>query len=690
MFNRRLTILIILWTLPALAAALRLWQLQILHAEDYRVLVGQLLERPPKYYPCLRGDITDRNGKVLAQDVPSWNICVHYSAIAKDVPDEGAADATRPTTASLDACWQAIADFTGKPVDVLLAQAARIKSQVARVKANHAARKGYDEPIEEEVAAHPIVRGLSQQQQVEANLRLSAFPAIRIQAGHVRAYMGGEPVGHLLGQVIEVDTDAIQSDPMAEDELARYRPGDLYGVAGAEAIGESVLRGWRGRIHEDSSGNLLDDSVDPVNGRTFRLSIDYALQEAFYARLGRAVEETEYKTGGCAVLLDIPTRQVLAMVDYPSMDPAAPPAKRIELYKDLARRPWLFRAVREYYPPGSTVKPMLLAAAMTEGLVSPTTEFNCYGRLFVDYPDRWRCTGTHAQIGPIAAIQRSCNVYFFHVGERLGLARELEWLDRFGFGRRTGVGLPGELPGRLPQASGDEARGAARNIGVGQGNFDVTPLQVANMVATLATGEYRPVTLKADDTESGPAERLPVSNAVWRLVREGMYKVANEPGGTAFGDARATLSDSRYVILGKTGSAEVKIGRTVETLFVCHLPDGRVQEITAPDLDEALARTDCPPADRSRIKVAGRRSVKRYPPDPSEPYTQAWFVGYLAPRNAYLSPVGADPASVAIAVVIEYTGHGGEVASPVAREMLDMYLQRMRDQVASLPAGAMP
>ena len=682
--------LIIIWTLPALAVGLRLAQLQILHADDYRRQAKGMLIRPARLLPALRGNITDRNGKLLAADVPSWDICVRYEVIDRDIPDDVSTSQPVVVTHELDPCWRQIADFTGQPVDDLLKRAARIKRQVIRIRQEHAADKGFEEDVAEERMAHALVTGLTQEQQVEASLRLGTMRTIEIRAGHVRAYAGGEPVGHLLGQVGEVDEETIHSDPLGKDPLARYRAGDEYGILGAEALGESVLRGRRGRVQEDGTGRVIGEPVEPVNGATFRLSIDYPLQEAFYARLREGVEATAYKTGGCAVLIHIPTRKILAMVDYPSIDPAASLSRRAELLKDRARQPWLFRAVREYYPPGSTVKPMLLAGAMTDGLVTSTTEFNCYGRLFVDFPDRWRCTGVHGQIGPITAIQHSCNVYFFHVGEKLGLARELEWFSRFGFGRRTGVDLPGELPGRLPRVSAAEEKGIARNLGVGQGSLDVTPLQVANMAASIAAGEYRPVTLKLDDPETTPAEELPISDAVWRVVREGMYKAANEHGGTAFGPDRATLSDSNYIILGKTGSAEVKIGRTIETLFVCHLPDGRVQEITAPDLDAALAQTDCPPADRAKIKVAGTRSAKRYPPDPPEPYTQAWFIGYLAPKGNYLAPVRSGQAAVAIAVILEYTGHGGEYAAPVAGDMLRIYLKRIRNQVDSPPTGGPP
>jgi penicillin-binding protein 2 len=442
------------------------------------------------------------------------------------------------------------------------------------------------------------------------------------------------------------------------------------------------MRGRRGRVHKDADGQALAPPVEPVDGRTFRLTLDARLQKAFYARLAKAVEATEYQTGACAVLIHAPTRQVLAMVDYPSIDPAASLTARGEAAADLRRRPLLARAIRAYYPPGSVVKPLLLLAALAEGVVQPDTHFTCYGHLFPDLPDAWRCTGRHGTIGPVFAIQHSCNVYFYNVGERMGGDRIRGWFERFGFGRLSGTNLVGELPGRLPE---HRTKGQARNSAIGQA-FDVTPIQIANMTATLATGRYQPVRLWLDDPEVPEAVPLPAPRAAWHLVREGMYEVVNRAGGTAYGQERAMLEGRDHVLLGKTGSAEVVQGRTVAWKFYCHLPDGRVQEIIAPDRESALAKADCPPEQRRQITITGRRSYHRYPPDTQDPYTHAWFTGYLAPRQGYLRDVRDDPRAVAIAVVIEYAGHGGDVAAPVARDMLQIFLDEQGGPAQSAKA----
>jgi len=686
MFERRLRILMFLLALPVVAVLVRLAQLQILCADHYRREARNMLSRRPRYFPCLRGDITDRLGRQLAYDAPAWDICLDYEIIEKDVelwagPDDGRisfAERLRVFKEPnlLDPAWQMISNFSGVELSELLDRAARIRKQVRRIKELVSTRRGVETVVAEERMAHALVTGLTQEESVTARVQFASFAGVEIIADHVRRYSGGAAVGHLLGRQSEVDAEAIATDVLADDDLARYRPGSRRGVSGAERLGELWMRGRRGRIHEDAEGVALSPPAEPENGRPFRLTIDLALQQTLYNRLAAGVEATKFHTGGCAVVIHIPTRQVLAMVDYPSIDPAATSAERAEAIKDLARRPMLARAIREYYAPGSIVKPMILAAALADGVVHPHSQFTCYGRLFQDYPDRWRCTGHHGTIGPVFAIQHSCNVYFYHTGELLGVPRIQTWFSRFGLGRVSGTGLVGEMPGRLPD---EISKGQARNSGIGQ-DFDLTPVQAANMVATIAAGSYRPVTLWLDDPEPKDAVDLHIQDRHWRVVREGMYKVVNESGGTAYGSHRGMIDDDRYVVLGKTGSAEVVRGRTVETKFFCHLPDGRVQEIVAPDKQTALAKVDCSDEDRDKIKITGWRSYRRYPPDPAEPYTHAWFIGYLAPKGNYLSAIHDGEAAVAIAVVVEYTGHGGEIASPIARDMLQSVLLNIRSE----------
>ncbi len=696
MFERRLKIVTLLVLLPMAAVVARLVQFQVLDRENYLDSTRQMLARRPIYFPFVRGDITDRRGRRLAYDAPAWDICVDYATIDRDAARWG--DGEAPVALfterlgilrdpdQLAPAWKAIAHFTGTPIPDLLTRAASIRNQVRRVKEIVSERRGVETVIVEELTPHPVAFGLDPQQRVAATVTFADYPDVAVQASHVRKYTGGAPIGQLLGRLGEVDERAIAEDALGENDLARYRPGSLHGVSGAERLGEMWMRGQRGRVHNDADGQAITPPVEPVDGKTFRLTIDLAVQEALYARLAEAVEASPFRTGGSAVAIHIPTRQILAMVDYPSIAPNSSSEEWAEAVADLARQPLLARSIRAYYPPGSVIKPVLLAAGLADGTVTSDTHFTCYGHLLPEAPGSWRCTGRHGSIGPVIATQHSCNIYFYRIGEMMGVDRMREWYERFGFGRLTGTGLVGEMPGRLPE---DRSRGQARNSAIGQA-FDVTTMQIANMTATLASGRHQSVRLWLDDPDPGQVESMPVPGAAWRIIRQGMHDAVNRHGGTAYGPERATIQDAEYVLLGKTGSAQVVRGRTVETRFFCHLPDGRVQEIVAPDRAAALAKADCPPEQRDQITVTGWRSHRRFPPDAPQPYTHAWFVGYLAPRNDYLADVRTGTSSIALAVVVEYAGHGGEVASPVARDMLQTILEHMRTPVhasGNRPAG---
>ena len=644
MFENRVKLLLVLFGLPMLLIVGRLVQLQVLRAGDYQEQARQMLYRPARYYPCLRGSIQDRQGCLLAYDSESWEVCFDYGVLSgeprgrrrslKRLGYTRLGDLAR----DIEQSWRVISDVTGVPVDALQARGERIVQQVRTIKEHVAQRRGMDDvEIREEFESHPVVRGLNQQQCVTARNRLAPFPWLEVVASQSRQYEGGAAVGHLLGRLGEVTSDDLQSDPGRSDPLISYEPEDLRGVEGAEALGDQWLtelggrwiRGRRGRIHEDREKRALEPPIAPVNGRTLRLTLDLAMQQALYNRLASAVSMVPTSTGGSAVVLDIGTREVLAAVSYPSMDPNAYAnweQRRLIADSDPLGKPALSRALGGNYPPGSIVKPMLSAIGLAEGIVTADTTFHCMGRLFADYPDRWRCTGTHGSIAAVAAIQHSCNVYFYALGQRIGTERMQQWFPRFGLGVMPGTGMPEEKarPLRLGQGVG-----AARNVAVGQGRLTITPLQAASMTATVASGEYRSVTMWLDDPRPRPVSRLAIPASAWRVVREGMFEAVNRVGGTAFQKAD-TRDYGDWVLLGKTGSAEA------------------------------------PP------RVPGEDSP-----------THGWFVGYLAPRDRYLADRTGGELALAIAVVIEYGGHGGEAAAEPAADMLRAFILQQRGQVAT-------
>jgi len=665
-FERRLKLLLIILAVPTALLILRLAELQVVRAARCQADAQRMLITPVRFFPGLRGRITDRQGRTLARDAESWDICVHYRVLASDQDylsalagsGSDAQDARRRLDDEIAASWHAIAELTNTPLEELARVRDRIVARVQRIKAIVSERRGIETVVQEERMAHPVIKGLGQDQQVEARLRLTDYPWAEVVPSHIRLYAGGKAVGHFLGLLHEVDQNDLNNDPNVDDELARYLPGDVIGFCGVEALAEQRLRGRRGREQEDIEGRAVRPPVAPQNGKDLRLTIDLPLQQALYDRLAAAVRRYPLSTGGAAVVLDVPSRQVLAMVSYPSFDPNVPWQGRLLLARDLLGRPTMFRAIGQgrCYPPGSIVKPMILAGALTDGKVGPTETITCHGCLFPEYPDRWRCAAKwgHGPVDPVFSIQHSCNVFYYVMAGRMRVPRLAYWMSQFGLGRLTGTGLQEERPANLPTRGG-MGGGDARNMAIGQWKLEVTPMQVANMAATIASGGYRPVTIRVDGPEPRPAIRLPVPDEYWRIVRRGMYQVVNEDGGTAF--PHACLTDTGdYVLLGKTGSAEPP---PQESLYTCRFPDGRTETLRARNLRELLARYP----GHLKPEITSQTPAAEYP-------THAWFVGYLTSRQRCEASVSGSDFSIAIAVVIEYAGHGGQVAGPVAREMV--------------------
>jgi penicillin-binding protein 2 len=706
MFERRLRLVMVLMMIPAIAVIARLVQLQIMEGDRYANKAEAMLIKPMRLYPCLRGEIVDCEGTRLAYDAESWDICVHYGILSgsedhlramarerlrkQNLPRtaDNVAEEMHKLVLEINESWRAIARLTGKQVEDLDAVRERRLRQVQRIKEVVTRRRKIDTVVDEERTVHPIVQGLNHQMCVEARVQLAEYPWVEVLVSHTRRYEGGDAMGHLYGTLNEVGADDLRENGNNADILSRYLLGDLIGRTGLERLGEQWLRGRRGCEQEDLRGVPTTQPVAPVNGNTMRLSLNLRLQQYCYHRLQAAVREHPPSTGGAVVILDIPTRRVLALVSCPAFDPNVPDTERAKLAtQDPFGKPHLFRVVRQHYPPGSTVKPMILASALAEGKVGPGTTFGCVGHLFPSRPDIWQCDArrAHGTVDPILAIQKSCNVFFYHVGENMRLVNLVKWMERFGFGRTTGIGLIEDGTGVMPLNPQDPRDGPARHAAIGQNVVEATPLQVANMIATVASGIWKPVTIWPDNP--GPLSEsyeLPIAAAHWRLVREGMYKVVNEQGGTAYGPLRAKLTGAdEFVLLGKTGSAEAP---PLESLYRCRFPDGSEKTIRGRTFREVRSRYP----EGQKPEYISQEDAQAYP-------THGWFIGYLTSKGQYLEPAVNGELDVAIAVMIEYAGHGGAVAAPVARDMLQAMITLHRggtietapaDQPISRPANA--
>jgi cell division protein FtsI/penicillin-binding protein 2 len=663
MFERRLKLLLGLLLVPLVLIAARLLQLQLVRAAEYREAAERMLYRKPVMIPFLRGRILDRNDVVLAHDSAAWDIGVHYAFMDDDEQRRRRAlkqwdlEPSESPDERIQDAWRRISELTGVTEDRIRTRVEYIVRKTTAIKAYLADFHGVEDwEVQEEWQFWPVVRALDHDQRVSARVQLADCPWVKVIPGKERHYEGGEAVRPVLGFLLDLP-DGFMKDPDMEDELARYEASDRIGVSGAEKLGEQWLRGRRGREHVDREGTTLSEPVEPIDGRDMRLAIDVDLQRRVYDHLRGAVARHSLRTGASAVIIHIPTREARALVSYPAYESDTSYVEWMDLAEDPLRRADLFRPVRMPYPPGSIVKPIILAGALADRNVGAGTTFLCEG-ILPDFAPPRSCLGHHGQVHATDAIRRSCNIYFYRVAGMMGIERIAWWMDKFGFGTASGTGLS-ERTGNVPTRG---SAGTARNMAIGQGAVNVTPVQAANAFATLASGEYRPVILWLDASRPHGAERLKIPDRAWRTVREGMYEAANDPRGTAYGAHRATLSESSdFVILGKTGSAEPPLIVT-EWEFEFRFPDGHIERATAVN-EHSLAK-QFPGAE------IVSRSIHRTWPRGSRP-THAWFAGYLAPRHRYLQDVRSGELAYAFAVMTEYAGHGGDAAAPVARQIIE-------------------
>ncbi len=521
----------ILLVLLALVIA-RLFSLQVISHDHFKT---QSRDNRVKLVPLppTRGLIYDRNGVLLAQNLPAFSL-----------------EVTPERVDNIDATLQRlgkiieITDEDRERFDRLRSQRRRFDSVPIRVRLN-----------EQEVARFSVNR-----------LR---FPGVEIEANLVRDYPLGATMAHVVGYVARISVD-----DLGHIDASNYAGTTHIGKLGVEKSYEDVLHGTVGlrQVEVNASGRVLRvlESEAPVPGKDLYLNLDSGLQEVATEALG------DYT--GSVVAIDPRTGGVLTLVSKPGFDPnlfvegIAPTSYRALLQSE--DRPLFNRALRGQYPPGSTVKPFVGLAGLELGAIGYSDKVFCPG--FYRLPGQthryrdWKKTG-HGSMDVDQAIVQSCDVFFYTLAHSLGVDRLHDFLARFGFGSRSGIDLVGELPGLLP--SSDWKTRAKRQpwysgetliMGIGQGYFLVTPTQLASAVATLAADGRRISPRVVDYVQvpgtQGPPEYIhgPVDQLKWRdpghwqHIIEAMLHVVESPRGTA----RRIHSDA-YQIGGKTGTAQV-------------------------------------------------------------------------------------------------------------------------------------
>ena len=389
------------------------------------------------------------------------------------------------------------------------------------------------------------------------------LPGIYVDVGTTRLYPQGPALAHVVGYVAPPNENDVGDDPM----LAL--PGIRVGRSGMEKAQEQVLRGRAGAVQMEVNavGRVIRelDRQEGTQGQDLGLTIDVGLQNSVLKRLG--------DESASAVVMDARNGEVLAMTTNPSFDPSlfnsgVSNAQWIEWTRNR-RAPLINKAAAGLYAPGSTFKMAVGAAGLEAKTISPGDRISCPG--YLDLGDtRFHCWSKygHGALDLRGAIKHSCDVFFYEVARRTGIDRVAAMANRFGIGVELGIELPGVKKGLMPTRGWRIAQGKPWNIGdtiscgIGQGYIQTTPLQLATYTARLASGRaVQPhltrtvggVLQKGSKAEDWPSLGMPERNL--HLLRDGMFGVVNEAGGTA---AAAKLGMPGVQMAGKTGSTQVR------------------------------------------------------------------------------------------------------------------------------------
>ncbi len=492
------------------------WFVQVVQGSYYRELAeNNRMRTLPIKAP--RGLIYDREGRLLVENLPSYNLLFDLSR--SDDPEQGLAFA---------------AGVLGRPIEDLFGVVERQKGLA---------------PFKTVLMAED----LSLSQVARFAVLALEYPEFEIDIGHLRLYRHGPLTAHVLGHLGEA-TAADLSRPESP-----YRARDLVGRKGVEEAFDSVLRGRDGErvIVVDSHGRLRRESGRSAAqpGGAVRLALDLELQQI----AARYYEDRV----GAAVALDPATGEILVMVSAPSYNPNLF-ARRLQqsAWRELLaapHQPLQNRAIQNTYSPGSIFKIVLAVAGLTEDVRQPRDAVFCGGAVRI-YHQRFRCwkRAGHGWVNLRKAIKESCDVYFYLLGQELGIDRIARYARLFGLGRPTGLDFGGEKRGLVPDTEWSLSQrgspwypGETISVAIGQGPLLVTPLQVASLMALVANGGSRVEPRVTAGTALPEPEPQDIDPQALAAVREGLWAVVNDRG-TGAGAAVAGVE-----VAGKTGTVQV-------------------------------------------------------------------------------------------------------------------------------------
>jgi penicillin-binding protein 2 len=577
--------------------AFRLWQLQMVQHDEFRVRADDNRSRLVEL-DAPRGVIYDRYGRILARNRPSFNVLV----IPGDLPDDKAqAEAVLTRLASILAGETTMIAGGHPPTSILPRDV-----EPRRILTLDEMRASIADARKHVALFRPIVVAdrISQTTAFIIEEEALTLPGVQLQVVPIRDYVTGALTAHLIGY-----TGPIPAEEKTLYQERGYGPLDQVGRVGLEFSYEEELRGTKGRKHSivDANGRevrTVGQPIQPIPGRNLVLTLDLELQRAMEQALQQGMAAAKSKAG-VAIAMDPRNGDILGMVSLPAYDNNLF-AKGISAsqYNALITDPLfpLFnRAIGGVYPPGSTFKIIPAAAGLQEGVITRRTLLNDPGiiwlpnQFFPDDPKQaqpfvcwiWKYGRGHGLLNVVSALAQSCDVFFYQVGggyqgfRGLGEQTLAEYTREFGLGELTGIDLPGESRGLVPdpkwkrlQYAENWVTGDTYNMSIGQGYVLATPLQILNAVAAVANGGYlyQPRLVSRLTDEDGKVvysyeprliREIPVTAENLAIVREGLYGAVNWDYGTATG---ARLPD--IAVAGKTGTAEFPGKRDEEG----HLP----------------------------------------------------------------------------------------------------------------------
>jgi penicillin-binding protein 2 len=589
-FRWRVQLLITVISVAFLFLVGRLFFLQIIQGERYTYFSENNRIRLKKI-PGTRGMVFDRKGQLLVDSRPSFDLLFVLK------------DSREPETT-----LRQLAHFLGRDESELLNLLEETKTR----------------PPFEEIE---LGKDIDWRSVVAVETHQLDLPGVTLRIRPRRSYISNSMAAHLLGYIGEINSRQLKAQ---KDK--RYTLGDEVGQFGLERRWEEFLRGQNGgqQVEVNALGRRVRvlHEVEDVPGHSVFLTLDRDIQETAYEAL--------HGKEGTIVALDVNSGAILALASTPAFDPNVF-ARGItaDEWRALSRdemHPLNNRAIHGQYPPGSTFKIVLAIAALEEGVIQPETSLTCNGsmafgnRVFRD----WKKEG-HGLVDLHKGLEQSCDVYFYQLGQRLGIDRIAHYARELGLGQKSGIALDDEKSGLIPDTEWKKKRfgqpwfpGETPSVSIGQGYVNVTPLQMANLAATVANGGtlYRPWFVRKVESLDGTLIReysperirsIKLKESTLKHVRRALSAVVNSGAGTG-GRAKSKLVE----IAGKTGTAQV-----------------------------AEMRSGVVKSEQLSYLIRDH----------------AWFVAY-AP---------ADKPEIAVATLVEHGGHGGSAAAPLAKAVIEKY-----------------